>query len=174
MISLIAESLHFPHLFAGNSLQPEITPNSKMCLEEARFFPQTHVHAWCNLRELFCEGTLNPFNFNFVSVHFGVSLPVGAASRFPSALKSLPVTGMKHHSPLSHMMSIEQRLSAEPRAKLSFNFNVYQNSNREETDRVLRVKQFDTAGVPRTSGDRAFQTTARRITMWDIYMTLCV
>lgn len=42
-------------------------------------------------------GSLNPFNFNLVSVHFGFISPVGAAGSFR---KSLLAAGVKHH-PLS-------------------------------------------------------------------------
>lgn len=76
-------------------------------------------------------------------------LPEGAALSIPSALKSLPATGMMNITPLSHTMSTEQN----HRLNSYSNFNVYQNS-REETDRELRVKQFDTAEAPRKSKDQ--------------------
>lgn len=121
-------------------MQPEITPNSEKCAwRRLLFFLQNLVRA--------ALASLNPFHFSFVSVHFRFTLfPVGAASRFPGALKSLPAIGMKHHS-LSltwGQQSRKERFFTQPRAKLLFIFNVYQNSSREETDRELRVKQFDT------------------------------
>lgn len=162
MISLIAESLHFPHLFAGNSLQPEITPNSKMCLEEARFFSSTPCACVVQSAGAVLRGQPKSIQFQFCFC----ALWIRASRRCSLQVPGRPeITACYWHEtsfPLSHMMSIEQRFFTEPRAKLLFNFNVYQNSNREETDRELQVKQFDTAGVPRTSRDQAFQTTAPR------------
>lgn len=89
-------------MFAGKSLQPEITPNSEMCLEEASlfffFFLQILLHVRCNPREPFCEGSLNPFNFNFVSCALLSRASRRCSLEVPSALKSLPAIGMKHHS----------------------------------------------------------------------------
>lgn len=46
-------------------------------------------------------------------------------------------------------MSTEQKgegfFFAQPQAKPWFNFNVYQNSGREETEKELRVKRLHTA-----------------------------
>lgn len=86
-------------------------------------------------------------------------LPVGAALSILSALKSLPATGMKHHSLLSHMMSIEHN----HRLNSYSNSNVYQNSNRGETDRELQVKQFDTAEALRKTKDQAVQKMVLRL-----------
>lgn len=94
MISLIAESLHFLHLLSNKEIQCslKLLPIPETCLEG-----QTCVRVFL-VQEHVCEGSLNPFNFNFVSAHFGFRFPVGAASRFPSTLKSLLAIGMKHHS----------------------------------------------------------------------------
>lgn len=95
MISLIAESLHFLHLLSNKEIQCslKLLPIPETCLEGQTC---VRVYFWC--KNMFCEGSLNPFNFNFVSAHFGFRFPVGAASRFPSTLKSLLAIGMKHHS----------------------------------------------------------------------------
>lgn len=98
MISLIAESLRLLACLQENHCSLKLLPIPKCALRRPRFFLQILLHVRCNPREPFCKGSLNPFNFNFVSC----ALLSRASRRFslevPSALKSLPAIGMKHHS----------------------------------------------------------------------------
>lgn len=160
MISLIAESLHFLHLLSNKEIQCslKLLPIPETCLEG-----QTCVRVFL-VQEHVLRGQPKSIQFQFCFCTLWIHISCRRSLEVPEDSEITACYWHETSFPLSHITSIEQKRDffTGPKAKLLFNFNVYQNSN--SGNRHIAPGQT----VWGKAGTRPWRRSFRGIGIWGI------